>query len=144
MTPFTFLLVSSAVFSVLALWFSFEERKGARLASGVRVKLDQAVTSAQVSLDRMATRFGSGSLLTLTYWSFHSLLTGARAGLTHMLEWVDRLMRRNLRRAERLELERQTIKSESPLSQIAAHKAATSLTEKQREAKRQAHLEGRI
>ncbi len=134
--------ISASTFIVLALIFGHEARRNHRYILTTRQQLDRAVSVMTVRVDAIVNRFGSGSLQLVTRhvcaWLLHLLLRTLQ-GIESL---VRRLMKRNSVRVELLHEERGN--STNQLSQVVAHKAANQLTEKEKQVRRAAHLEGDV
>ena len=139
----TVLGISASTFTLLALIFAHEAKTQKRYAAAVRHRLDVVVDSGAVHIDAAAKRFGSGAVQLLTHhvcaWLLESLLTSLRI----VEAAINRLVKRNSARVATLSEARSSEQS-LKLQEIAAHKAATKLTDKQKQARKAAHLEGEI
>lgn len=127
---------SAATLFVLALLFSIEDRRSRRylVLGGLRRALDHFLLVVAERLRGWHHYLGSGFLRLLMHYLVHNLLRNILRSLRWVESVVERTLRHNRRAARRIDTEKQR----THLDEIADHKTATALTERQKQ-KRLAH-----
>lgn len=134
--PLILTLGSGAVMLAFISMLWYERVRGGRFAPRTRSAFDGMV-------ERLLGRFGYhipttafGTLRQSSHYLFHRGLTRVLAGIAALETFVRRLVRSNRRRAARA--------AGAPhLSELSAHKRASSLSEEEKTRRRDAALDGR-
>jgi hypothetical protein len=133
------LVASLAVVVVLASLFALEKRRGLRFVPRMRQELDHAV-SRVVQAIRTGLRYVAVHVVRqVGHYSFHILLASALALMKRGERTVRTVMRTNKTLAKTAERDRAT---RSKLEEIALHKIETTLSEKERAARKERALTG--
>ena len=133
------LIASLAIVVVLALLFAFERRRGSRFFPRMRQELDHAVLRL-VRTFRAGLRYVAVHVVRqVGHYSFHVILAGALALMKRGERAVRSVMQTNKTLAKTAERERAT---RSKLEEIALHKIETTLSEKERAARKEQALNG--
>jgi cell shape-determining protein MreC len=133
-------LVTSLVTAVvLASLFALERRRGSRFFPQMRQVLDHAACRV-VQAVRAALRYVAVHVVRqVGHYSFHILLAGTLALMKRGERAVRSVMRTNKTLAKTAERDRAT---RTKLEEIALHKIETTLSEKERKARKERALNG--
>jgi hypothetical protein len=144
-TGLTLLLVSLSGF-VLVLWLvHVEKKRGKRLLlPGLRGWFDGVLATAGLRLVQTWDHFVKYILRLGWYYGLHSLLQATLRTLVSFYEKVEHVFETNRRRAKQLRAEKQhtIIASDTHLTEMARHKAETTLSPAQQKKLKDTQLEG--
>lgn len=129
---------SASALAVLWLLFFVEDRREQRFFERLRSWLDRGVDRCIILWHSSLLYVGGGAVRVWLHYAFHQILRVARFFLTKLTVWVERLQRRNRRVVRSV----QTIRSETHLAEINAHRQATALTPEEKQALKERSLEG--
>lgn len=140
-TPAIVFGISVTLFMVWALITNIEQRRGNRFfLGGLRGWLDRQLARLARSLWH-GLDYVSRRVITFTwYYSLHSFIRGVLALLERAYIYLERRMRLHHSKATAARSERPV--GSSVLSEIADHKEATALTEKQKQKRKEESLKG--
>lgn len=146
MTSLLYLTLSAVLLAALSFWFSVEEKKEVRIASRMRNYCDTYLERIYAHMRLVCTRYGSGWLLTEMHRMLYFCLNGCLRVLDMVKAGIVRLQRRTIKQAQKIHDDRsEELKDKtSALSEMMAHKTQSALTEKEKQSKKDASLEGRI
>lgn len=135
MTPISIVAGSSgAILIALIVLFRYEDARGKRvLLSSVRGILDRAVAAINGKVSRFFRHIGTGAFQATIHFLIHRLLSHLIRVLTYFESYLSRLQLRNKRIANVI----RNSESRTHLSEIADHKAETSLSDEERRRRRE-------
>lgn len=121
------------IFFVYALLVSFEKRRGKRiLLSGLRGFFDRVLVKISAFVRYWLTYIGRHIIKLSWYYSLHRFLRLIMTALVKIYDQLELVFMRNRDKARVIKIERKKMKQGSHLEQVAYHKEAVSLTEKER------------
>lgn len=132
-------IAAAAVLLLLCILFYIEAKRGRRLfLSKWRRGFDMLVQRGERKYTGMTRSIGSGTVRIIFLYALHAVLGFFAKALRSLEARVRRLQHRNRSVAKSI----QVTQTSSHLNTIAEHKAATSLSEKEKAALKNKHLKG--
>ncbi len=135
----TGLIASLLLLTVLVLLFTYERRKGTRILGGVRTHLDFFMLRFGYALHTTFRRAGLNLVRQIGHYVFHTLLGMVLSCIKRCERGLYNVMRVNKTLAKNAERESATL---SKLEEVALHKVATALSEKEKIAHKEKMLNG--
>ncbi len=135
----TGLVASLLSVSVLALLFTYEKRKETRFLSGLRTHLDFFVLRSGYAIHTTFRRAGVNLVRQIGHYIFHTLIGIVLACIKRCERGLYNVMRVNKTLAKNAERESA---SRSHLEEVALHKVASALSEKEKVAHKEKMLNG--
>lgn len=136
-------IISLGVFSLSAWVVSLENRKQKRIfMPHTRDVLDRVVEKLTAFLVMKLTYLGRHIIKLSWYYSIHKLLRVILTVLVRTYDFLETAFMSNRDRARKLKIEKRSLRqSQSHLGQVAANKATTALSEKEKKDLLQKKLE---
>lgn len=124
------MLTSGVTSLLLIVLFQIEKHKSDRIVlSGVRAKLDVWLVHSESTLAKLSAHFGTGSLRIMLHFVLHKSLNGIIHTINFVEDKLHQLRHHNKVIAKAVTEARQ---EGGHLSQIAAHKETTALSDKEK------------
>ncbi|HMO78200.1 MAG TPA: hypothetical protein PKD95_03325 [Candidatus Paceibacterota bacterium] len=137
------LLLNLGLFVIFAWIFTLEQTRQQRLfLPNIRARLDQVTEKTIDFLSRKINYVGRHIIKLSWYYGLHRLLRMILVSLVKTYDLLEAVFTENRDRARRLKIEKKNIdQSSSHLGQVAEHKTATALSDKQKKKLLQKKLE---
>ncbi|MCF7816137.1 MAG: hypothetical protein K9M10_00735 [Candidatus Pacebacteria bacterium] len=133
------LLITSSVLILLTVLFRYEEVRGVRFGERFRIRADFFVLKIVHSLRTKARFFRRDFLKQIFRYGFHTVLFFILRLIEGFEKWLRTVMRTNKTMARIAERESDTL---NKLEEIAIHKIETSLTEEEKQIRKDKTLQG--
>jgi hypothetical protein len=131
------LAVSGGIVVLLTLLFHIEKKRQRRFFPRVRAALDHGVERAYRSIGSFTRHLGRDAVRHTAHYLFHRFLKMMLELFRTLERKTDKLLRVNKELAKRAIRKESATPSESMLKEVAAHKADTALTPKEKKIRKE-------